>query len=191
MILKRIIKKIIMNEKNKKQISKFLSLILRHRPEKIGLTLDKNGWATVSELIAKSKLRFTIEDLEVVVATCDKQRFIFNETKSMIRANQGHSLKNIDLELQNNAPPEYLYHGTVNKFMSAIKEKGLLKMNRQHVHLSKDRETALKVGNRRGQAIILSVRSNKMHQDGYEFYKSENGVWLTDNVPTAYIEFKN
>lgn len=183
-----------MKEKNIKRISKFLSLILRHNPSKIGLELDENGWANVEELLSKSNkknVRFSIETLEEVVETNDKKRFAFNDSKTKIRANQGHSIKTIDLELQTIEPPAFLYHGTVGKFMASIKEKGLQKMSRQHVHLSSDLETAIKVGNRRGQAIILSVRAIDMHNKGYTFYQSENGVWLTDSVPVEFIDFKS
>lgn len=185
-------KKNTMNEKETKKISKFLSLILRHNPEKINLVLDANGWANVEELIKKAykNVRFSMEDLEYIVATNNKKRFSFNDDKTKIRANQGHSLKNIDLELKNTTPPEFLYHGTVAKFMEAIHETGLQKMSRQHVHLSNDLETAIKVGSRRGKPIILSVRSGDMHKNGHEFYRSENGVWLTETVPVAFIDFK-
>lgn len=182
-----------MNEKNIKRISKFLSLILRHNPSKINLELNENGWANVEELINKANkhnVRFSKEILEEVVATNDKKRFAFNADKTEIRANQGHSIKTIDLKLEAVKPPDYLYHGTVGKFMQAIKKEGLQKMNRQHVHLSQDLETATKVGSRRGQAIILSIRSGAMHEKGYAFYLSENGVWLTDKVPAEYINFK-
>jgi len=165
-----------------------MSLVLRHRPEKIGLKLDENGWADVQELI--TKMNINLQELEYVVENNDKKRFAFNEDKTKIRANQGHSLKTVDLELKNIQPPNFLFHGTVGKFMSAIRDTGLLKMNRQHVHLSKDRETAIKVGSRRGKAIILSVRAGEMYEKGFEFYCSENGVWLTDHVPSEYIDFR-
>jgi putative RNA 2'-phosphotransferase len=180
-----------MNDKQKKDISKFLSLILRHSPETIGLQLDENGWADVAELLSKSaqhRSPFTKEDLEAVVADNDKQRFAFNSNHTRIRANQGHSV-DIQLDLAPQAPPEVLYHGTVQKFLSAIRQEGLRKMSRQHVHLSRDRETAEKVGSRRGIPVILSIRSGQMYRDGIAFYISENGVWLTDNVPVQYIDF--
>lgn len=182
-----------MNEKYIKKTSKFLSLILRHSPEIIGLKLDKNGWANVIELQKKALKRnqyFSLEQLTLIVEKNDKKRFSFNDDKTKIRANQGHSLKNINLELKAIEPPKFLYHGTVAKFMEAIKKTGLQKMNRQHVHLSKDRDTAINVGSRRGKAIILSINSEEMFKNGFEFYCSENGVWLTDIVPTEYIEFK-
>ncbi|WP_298313093.1 RNA 2'-phosphotransferase [uncultured Aquimarina sp.] len=177
---------------NTKQISKFLSLILRHNPGKIGLKLDENGWADVGELISKAnkhRNQLNTETLEEVVATNDKKRFAFNEDETKIRANQGHSIK-VDLEYTPIQPPEFLYHGTVGKFREDIRRKGLLKMSRHHVHLSEELETAMKVGSRRGVPIILTVRSGDMHRDGIEFYQSDNGVWLTDSVATEYIEFK-
>jgi len=179
-----------MDDKHKNTISKFLSLVLRHKPETIGLHLDINGWADIEELISKSALHrqvFSKEELREMVLTNDKQRFGFNEDATMIRANQGHSIS-IELNLETKIPPEVLYHGTVAKFLDSIKAGGLKKMQRQHVHLSKDRETAVKVGNRRGDAIVLSVNIGQMHRDGLSFFLSENGVWLTDNVPAEYID---
>ncbi|MCK8480436.1 RNA 2'-phosphotransferase [Psychroserpens algicola] len=182
-----------MTDKDKKHISKFLSLVLRHRPEYIGLPLNTNGWANVDELIEKSRTRhmnFSSEELAEVVATNDKQRFAFNDDKSMIRANQGHSVKTIDLQLEAIKPPEFLYHGTVEKFISSIQQSGLQKRSRQHVHLSEDLETATKVGSRRGEAIILKIDSGTMFKNGFTFYRSENNVWLTNHVPVEFIEFK-
>ncbi|MEM6814277.1 MAG: RNA 2'-phosphotransferase [Bacteroidota bacterium] len=180
-----------MTEQHKKQISKFLSLILRHQPEKIGLSLDENGWASIAEILEKSKLRFSFNELEEVVVTNDKQRFSLNQDKTKIRANQGHSLKTIDLGLQTQTPPVYLYHGTVARFIPNIKQQGLKKMSRQHVHLSEDRETASRVGSRRGKPVLLSIWALEMHNNGHRFYKSENGVWLTDAVPSMFIDFKD
>ena len=177
-----------MNNNINTQISKYLSLILRHHPESIHLNLDANGWADILELLQKSNLKFSFDELEEVVATNEKKRFSFDETKTKIRANQGHSVS-IDLALETQSPPSILYHGTVAKFMQDIKQQGLKKMSRQHVHLSKDIETAKKVGSRRGVAIVLSIRAEEMHQKGYSFYCSDNGVWLTDHVPTEFIEF--
>lgn len=179
-----------MNDKQKKEISKFLSLILRHSPETIGLKLDENGWADVQELISRSaqhRCSFTKDELELVVADNDKQRFAFNVDHSKIRASQGHSV-NIQLDIAPQEPPEVLYHGTVQKFLESIQKEGLQKMSRQYVHLSGDRETAEKVGSRRGAPVILNIRSGQMHRDGILFYLSENGVWLTDNVPVKYID---
>ncbi|NIK93520.1 RNA 2'-phosphotransferase [Mangrovimonas sp. CR14] len=180
-----------MNEKDKKQISKFLSLVLRHKPDSIDLSLDEQGWASVGEILEKSKLRFTFKELEEVVVTNDKQRFSFNSDQTKIRANQGHSLKEVDLNLKPLTPPFLLYHGTVEKFLPQIKIYGLKKMSRQYVHLSKDKDTATNVGLRRGKPLILSVRALEMCNKGYQFFKSENGVWLTDEVPTAFIDFNS
>ncbi len=179
-----------MNSKHK-QISKYLSLILRHNPEKIGLKLDDNGWASVTELLSRSKRKqplLTIELLREIVMTNDKQRFSFKENETKIRANQGHSIK-VTLGYDSKEPPAFLFHGTVGKFIPAIKEKGILKMSRHHVHLSHDRNTAAKVGARRGIPIILTIRARDMYRDGIQFYQSENGVWLTDHIPSPYIEF--
>lgn len=179
-----------MNKKTK-NISKFLSYVLRHHPDKLGIALDKNGWTSVNILLEKINAEpysLTMAELEEVVATNNKKRFAFNEDKTMIRANQGHSV-NIDLALQSKQPPEYLYHGTVEKFVKSIKEKGLIKGTRQHVHLSTDKETASNVGSRRGKPFILTIKSGNMNQEGFSFYQSENGVWLTDKVSATFIEF--
>ncbi|MER0437944.1 RNA 2'-phosphotransferase [Emticicia sp. W12TSBA100-4] len=177
-----------MSNTNITQISKYLSLILRHQPQSIGLVLDPNGWADVDELLNKSKLKFSFQQLVEVVEKNDKQRFILSDDQTKIRANQGHSIK-IDLDLTPQIPPPILYHGTVEKYLDSIRTEGLKKMNRNHVHLSKDIETAQKVGNRRGIAIILKIDAEAMNNDKILFYCSENGVWLTDNVPTKYISF--
>ena len=180
-----------MNEQQTKTISKFLSLILRHQPEVIGITLDENGWTDVDELIAKMNAkghRISFDQLEEVVITNDKQRFAFSEDYNKIRASQGHSV-NISLGLDPQEPPAYLYHGTVAKFLDSIRKEGLQRMSRQHLHLSRDRETAVKVGRRRGAPVILNINSGAMHKDGYLFYLSDNGVWLTDHVPAKYINF--
>lgn len=179
-----------MNEKESKHISKFLSLVLRHAPETINLSLDQNGWAEVDELLQKCNEKEIIIDLyklKFVVENNDKKRFIFNEDDSKIRANQGHSIQ-VELELKPKAPPTLLYHGTVQKFLDSIKKEGLQKMSRQHVHLSSSEETAEVVAKRRGKPIILKVDSGKMYQDGHLFYFSENGVWLTNDVPSKYID---
>ncbi len=176
---------------NNKHISKFLSLILRHNPDKIGLKLDENGWADVTELLKKAKqhqpqLNRTL--LKEVVETNDKKRFAFNDNQTRIRASQGHSVQ-IDLNYKSKQPPKFLYHGTVAKFIDAIEKKGLLKMSRHHVHLSEELETATKVGSRRGKPIILTIRSAEMHANGIEFFQSDNGVWLTEVVLPQYIDF--
>jgi putative RNA 2'-phosphotransferase len=171
-------------------ISKFLSLVLRHQPDKIGLKLDPAGWVSVEELLEACQsyvLPLTKNELETVVTGSDKQRFSFSDDRLQIRANQGHSVK-IDLGYQPTAPPEELYHGTVERFLMSILEGGLSKGKRHHVHLSADLDTARKVGARRGVPIILRVMSGQMHRDGYLFFCSENGVWLTDKVPPEYLE---
>jgi putative RNA 2'-phosphotransferase len=173
------------------KISKFLSLVLRHKPEKIGLTLDQTGWALVSELLDACKaagFSITPEELEEVVRTSDKQRFAFSDDRLMIRANQGHSIA-VKLDYQALAPPAVLYHGTATRFLDSIKEQGLLKGKRHHVHLSSDEATAIKVGSRHGKPIVLLIESGRMYQDGLVFYQSANGVWLTEHIPTAYIKF--
>lgn len=180
-----------MNEKTAKSVSKFLSLVLRHSPETIGLKLDENGWADVEELIQKCSKKGNILDselLDYVVENNDKKRFAFNEDKTKIRASQGHSIS-VELNLEEAEPSEILFHGTVAKSLESIKKEGLQKKSRQHVHLSKDKETAIKVGGRRGIPQILKVKSGEMFKDGFKFYLSENNVWLTDNVPNRYIEF--
>lgn len=179
-----------MNEQHKKKTSKFLSYVLRHHPELINLNLDENGWANVDELITKSKRDsyqgLTIEELNEIVETNDKKRFVFNEDKTRIRANQGHSI-DINLALIPQKPPEFLYHGTAQSNIDSIFEKGIEKRNRQHVHLSQDIETATKVGMRHGKPVILTINTEKMFDDGIEFYLSENNVWLTDFVDIKYI----
>lgn len=168
-----------------KETSKYISLLLRHKPEKENLIMDNNGWVSTYDLI--SKLKITKEDLNNIVLDNNKKRFEFNDDESKIRARQGHSV-NVDVELKKSVPPVKLYHGTSGNFKSAILKKGLLKMNRLHVHLSKDLETAQIVGRRKGKdLIILEVDAKAMYADGYQFYLSNNGVWLTDHVPPKYI----
>ena len=171
-----------------KETSKYISLILRHKPETIDISLDEHGWANVQELIdGVSKTHpLTMELLEEIVATDDKQRFSFNEDKSLIRANQGHSIP-VDVELERVVPPEYLYHGTGEKFVDSIDETGLIPKSRLYVHLSADQDTAVKVGKRHGKAVIYKVLAGRMSEDGYEFYKSVNNVWLTKEVPVKYL----
>lgn len=170
--------------------SKFLSLLLRHKPETIGLELDDNGWANVHELFQKWKSRrnetVTMEELEEVVDTNNKKRFEFNEDMTKIRARQGHSI-DVDVELKKTLPPKYLYHGTAQRFLNTILKDGISKMNRNHVHLSTDWEIARTVGRRHGAPVVLEVLAEEMSKVGHEFFLSNNGVWLTDNVPIGYI----
>lgn len=172
-----------------KSVSKYMSLILRHKPEAIGISLDEHGWANVEELIAgiAKKDEFNMEILEEIVRTDEKQRYSFNEDKTLIRANQGHSIP-VDVELEEQVPPEILWHGTGEKYVSAILEMGLISKSRLYVHLSKDKETAVKVGKRHGKPVIFQVFAKQMHVDGYVFYQSVNGVWLTKEVPVKYLK---
>lgn len=176
-------------EKQLKHISKFMSLVLRHKPEEIGLQLDENGWAIVDELISKMNVNGIIVDHEIltrVVETNDKKRFAFNDDKTLIRASQGHSL-DVELNLPEAVPPDILYHGTTEKYLENIFKEGLKSQSRQHVHLSVTEETAKSVGGRHGKPVILSINARAMHQAGFKFYLSENKVWLTDAVPVEYI----
>lgn len=169
--------------------SKFLSLVLRHDPGKIGLTLDQAGWVAVDDLLAACTTHGVKLDralLETVVRQNDKQRFSFSEDGTRIRANQGHSVE-IELGYAPATPPELLYHGTATRFLAAIRQQGLLKGARHHVHLSADVETAMRVGQRHGQPVVLTVKAAVMHQDGFAFYLSANGVWLTEHVPSGYL----
>lgn len=172
------------------KISKFLSLILRHKPEEIGLVLDENGWADVSELISKCiihGIEINLDILKDIVANNDKKRFAFNnESCTKIRASQGHSI-DIDLDYKPSVPPSFLYHGTSVKFVSSILKTGVEKKSRQFVHLSKDFVTAIKVGQRHGKPAVLKIDTSQMQDDGILFYLSDNGVWLTDYVDPKYI----
>ncbi len=181
------------NNKMSKDItktSKFLSLLLRHQPETIGLTLDECGWANIEELISLSnqnKHRLDAQLIQRVVGTNNKQRFSISDDGRFIRANQGHSIT-VDLELEAKQPPEILFHGTATRFIDSIFEQGLTKRNRQHVHLSSERETATNVGKRHGKPAILCIQAEQMHNNGYEFFLSKNKVWLTEHVPIKFIE---
>lgn len=177
-----------MKDKELKEISKYISLILRHKPEIIGISLDEYGWANVDELIAgiAKTQDFNMDMLEQIVAEDEKQRYSFNEDKTLIRANQGHSIP-VDVELKEVEPPVILYHGTGEKYVKSIDEQGLIPKSRLYVHLSADRETALKVGQRHGRPVVYQVRSGDMFKDGFVFYCSVNGVWLTKYVPNQYL----
>ena len=170
-------------------VSKFIALILRHKPETIGISLDEHGWANVDELIEgiSKQYSFDKEMLEKIVATDNKQRYAFNEDYTLIRANQGHSIP-VDVELKKVSPPEILYHGSAEKYEELIAAQGLISKSRLYVHLSKDYDTAVNVGRRHGKPVIYKVFSKKMEHDGYEFFLSENGVWLTKSVPVKYLE---
>ena len=175
--------------KSEIQVSKFLSLVLRHQPQMIGLALTPDGWADVEELIAKARTRrvdLTPALLEQVVRNNDKQRFSLSEDKKRIRANQGHSVA-VDLGLPTRQPPDILFHGTATRFIASIEKQGLNSGSRQHVHLSANIETAIKVGSRHGVPIVLRVDAKAMYQAGLKFFMSDNGVWLTDHVPARYL----
>ena len=173
---------------NLTKVSIYISLILRHKPETIGITLDKHGWANVKDLIkgVNKTHKLDMAMLEEIVATDDKQRYSFNEDKTMIRANQGHSI-DIDVELEEVEPPEYLFHGTATKYIKDISKQGLNPKSRLYVHLSCDTETALHVGERHGNPVIYCVNALEMYNNGHKFYKSVNGVWLTKHVPLKYL----
>ncbi len=177
------------NEKESTRISKFLSLVLRHQPESIGLVLDKEGWASVDELLEKSGRAgtpITAELLLHIVETNPKKRFAFNDGGDKIRASQGHSVA-VSLGYTPQTPPETLYHGTGTKNVASILAQGIEKRGRQHVHLSRDRATAEQVGQRHGKPYVFEIPAARMHRDGYEFFLSENGVWLTDAVPASFL----
>lgn len=179
-----------MDEKRKTKISKFLSLILRHKPETIDLKLDENGWADVKELLEKSARNgnsFTREELETVVETNDKKRFIFDDSGEKIRASQGHSVE-VEIGFEEKTPPEILYHGTAEKNVEAILQNGLQKMQRHHVHLSTEIETAKSVGTRYGKPVIFKIETEKMLAENFKFYVSANGVWLVESVPPEFLE---
>src|SRR5579871_1872477 len=170
-------------------ISKFLAKHLRHAPDALGLTLQAGGWVSVDDLLAASErigFAITYDELIECVETNDKRRFSFDDTGDLIRANQGHSVE-VDLQLEEKQPPDVLYHGTLERFLASIMAESLKKGKRHHVHLSKDVATARKVGSRRGKPIVLQVDAAKMHDAGFKFYLSVNGVWLTDAVPAAFL----
>lgn len=167
------------------KLGKELAYLLRHCPESKGLTMDERGWVNIDQLVTNAP-EFTRENLIDIVKTDNKQRYSISSDGTKIRANQGHSI-NVNLDLEEKQPPDVLYHGTVERFLKSINEEGLKKMQRQYVHLSVDRETANDVGKRRGEAVILIVDAKAMHEDGFAFYQSENGIWLTDHVPVKYI----
>ncbi|WP_433957786.1 RNA 2'-phosphotransferase [Cytobacillus horneckiae] len=174
---------------NHNKLSVFISLILRHKPEVINIKLDEFGYANVDQLINgifKSGKHIDRNILQEIVEQDKKKRYSFNETKTLIRANQGHSI-NVNVPLEKKAPPEYLFHGTAEKSINSISQQGINKMNRLYVHLSDNEETAYHVGKRHGKVIILKIATKRMFDEGYEFLLSENGVWLVDVVPTQYI----
>ncbi|MEO3406403.1 RNA 2'-phosphotransferase [Mucilaginibacter sp. CAU 1740] len=181
-----------LTEKETTNLSKFLSLVLRHKPEEIGITLDEQGWVPVDELLDKlnkSGRPVTFDVLQHIVDTNAKKRFAFNDDKLKIRASQGHSVE-VELGYEPQTPPDVLYHGTGEKSVESIMQSGLEKRTRQHVHLSSDINTAINVGSRHGKPVVLIVAAGEMYKQGYPFYLSENKVWLTDAAPAAFINLK-
>lgn len=172
------------------KVSKYLSKHLRHQPERLGLQLQPGGWVAVDDLLAacrKHEFRVSRTELEEVVAKNDKKRFSFDETGTLIRANQGHSVE-VDLQLEPTVPPDVLYHGTGKQSVSLILKSGLKKMSRHHVHLSEEIKTAKRVGARHGYPVIFEVNAVEMYREGFSFYCSENNVWLVDRVPPKYLK---
>ena len=165
-----------------------MSLILRHKPEAISISLDEHGWAKVDELIAgiAKDNEFNMDILEEIVGTDEKQRYSFNEDRTLIRANQGHSIP-VDVEPEEKEPPETLWHGTGEKYVESIDAEGLISKSRLYVHLSWDRDTAFKVGRRHGRPVLYIVKAGEMYRDGYKFFLSRNNVWLTKEVPAKYL----
>lgn len=182
-----------MNPQKQKRIGKFLSLVLRHKPETIGITLSEEGWTPVDDLLknlSQTRHAISFEELELLVKNNPKQRYKLSEDGKYIRANQGHSVP-VSLGYEPVVPPETLFHGTATRFVDSIKKSGLQKQSRHQVHLSKDLETASMVGKRHGQLVILEIKAGEMHRQGHNFYCSDNGVWLTDQIPVEFIEFPN
>lgn len=171
------------------KLGRFLSLVLRHEPQAAGITLDEHGWAEVPALLAGVQAtgrKIDMEILERIVRENPKQRYSFNEDHTKIRANQGHSV-DVDVELKEAEPPQLLYHGTATRFLPAIRQEGIRKMERQYVHLSADMQVATDVGKRHGAPAVITIDAAAMRRDGVTFYLSENGVWLCDHVPPKYF----
>ncbi|WP_107571906.1 RNA 2'-phosphotransferase [Clostridioides difficile] len=174
----------------KDKLSIFISLILRHKPETIGIKLDEYGYADVNKLIEKinnTGRNINIEILEQIVKEDNKQRYSFNKDRSNIRANQGHSI-NVNVELRELEPPRFLYHGTATRFLDNIKKEGIISKSRLYVHLSNDIDTAVHVGKRHGISIVLKINTGKMYENGYKFYLSENNIWLCEYIPFKYVK---
>jgi len=173
------------------KVSKFLSLVLRHKPERIELLLDQGGWAKVDELLLKANqagVSLNKDLLQWLVDNNDKQRFSFCQDRQRIRANYGHSIP-VDLDFVPSKPPEFLFHGTATRFVESIKRQGLVPRKRNHVHLSLDPQTAIMVGRRHGKPIVLTIQAGRMYECGFQFFRSTNGIWLTERVPAEHILF--
>jgi putative RNA 2'-phosphotransferase len=174
------------------EVSKFLSFVLRHQPDAIGITLDLEGWTDIAALIAaadKDGKHLDDDLIRAVVTTSDKKRFAISTDGLRIRAVQGHSTDSVDINYVERIPPEILYHGTATRFIESIRENGLLPGSRQYVHLSQDEETALTVGKRHGKPVILKIRALHMHERGFKFFQAENGVWLVSEAPMMFIVY--
>lgn len=181
---------ITLSEKQKTNISKYIALVLRHKPEEGNLTLDKEGYCPTVDLVRAVKRKFTwftLNDLYDIVNSDEKGRYSFDIHRIRIRANQGHSTNQVDLTFKEVIPPDILYHGTATRFLNDIYREGLKPMSRQYVHLSKDIETATRVGERHGMVRVLNIDAKKMYEDGYKFYLSENNVYLVKEVPQRYF----
>ena len=180
-----------MTEKEIIRTSKFLSLVLRHEPERVGLKLAEAGWVGVDELLQAvnaNGVALTLEQLQHIVATSDKKRFAFSEDGQRIRASQGHSVE-VDLQYPPQTPPEVLYHGTATRFREGIRKGGLQRMERHDVRLSAETKVTLQVGGRHGKPMLLTIRAGEMYRAGFVFRCAANGVWLVDHVPPQFIEF--
>jgi putative RNA 2'-phosphotransferase len=178
-------------DKNLVKISKFLSLVLRHKPEHFGVSLDHNGWINVDALLAAAnRVGVTLNKvlLQRVVKESDKQRFALSDDGLRIRANYGQSVA-VDLGLEAVTPPEILFHGTATRFFESIKKEGLSPARRQYVHLSPDKHMAMSVGKRHGKPLVLTVEALRMHEGGFKFFRSHSGIWLTERVPAHFISF--
>ena len=177
--------------KDLEKISRFLSYILRHKPEAIGITLDSNGWVGIDVLIRQAKkhgMQISQDLITEVVRTNDKKRFTLSEDNLKIRAAQGHSTNQVNIAYIEKIPPEHLYHGTATHFLDSIFQQGLIAGERHYVHISIDEKTAIAVGKRHGKPIVLRIKALAMFQQGFKFYLADNGVWLTNNVPSQFLE---
>jgi putative RNA 2'-phosphotransferase len=185
----RLTSKIVRMNKHHAETSKFLSFVLRHRPDAIGIALDIEGWVNLPELIAAAANNGKELDRDLIhamIATSEKKRFAISEDGLRIRAVQGHSTESVDINYVEKVPPEFLYHGTATRFMESIRKDGLLPGSRQYVHLSQDETTALAVGQRHGKPVVLTIKALLMHEQGFKFFQAENGVWLVELVPAAF-----
>ncbi|ROM43651.1 RNA 2'-phosphotransferase [Pseudomonas poae] len=180
-----------MDTKQLNETSKFLSYVLRHEPQAIGLQLDSEGWADIESLIAgaaKDGRTLDISLIQTVVRSSDKKRFSISNDGLRIRAVQGHSTASVSLQHVEKEPPEFLYHGTATRFLESIQQQGLIAGSRHHVHLSHDITTAIAVGQRYGKPAVLKIEALRMHQQGFKFFQADNGVWLSNHIPPSFIE---